>query len=140
MKKVYTLTNLHEILGKRVKVYFNLHKKTWSIKDKKTGLVIGYASWIPLKDCDLKVSEKGRQRVLREKRKNVHAYVEGTVSFDVADKSEITHGKFTYNPYKYDSFVRFINNEPVKLLQADYVTLRCINKKPSQTFCKKIAI
>lgn len=134
MKKVYELYTLHEILGRRVKVYFNLHKKTWSIKDKSTGLVIGYANYVPMKDCVFKVSEAGRQRVLKEKRKNVHAYVEGTISFDTLDKSELYHGDFTYNPYKYDSFVHFINGKPVKMLGADFATLICENKKPRQTY------
>lgn len=140
MKTVYTLNNLHEIKGKRVKVYFNLHKKTWSIKDKKTGIVIGYANWLPMKDCKFKVSEKGRQRVLKEKRKNVHAYVEGTISFETLHKSEVQHGSFTYNPYKYDSFVRFINGVVTPINGADYVTLGCLNKRPYQNYENKIKI
>ena len=32
-----------------------------------------------LKNCEFKVSEAGRKRVLKEKRKNVHAYVKGFV-------------------------------------------------------------
>jgi len=63
-----------------------------------------------LEGCKFKVSEAGRQRVLREKRKNVHAGVTGT--WINGDRVE-SHYEFlsmvgrqvTYNPYKYDSFV-----------------------------------
>ena len=65
----------------RVFVYFNLHKKCFSIKalegaDK--GRVIAHRDTVVLDGCKLLVSEAGRQRVLREKRKNVHAGVSGT--------------------------------------------------------------
>jgi hypothetical protein len=58
------------------------------------------------------VSEAGRQRVLREKRKNVHAGVSGTWINYCTNRVE-NHFEFlsmvgrqvTYNPYKYDSFV-----------------------------------
>ena len=105
-KKYYDQTNMHELYGKRVRIYFNLHKKVWSIKDKKTNLVLGWTDKIRLIDCEFKVYESGRQRVLKERKKNVHAYVDGTVSNNFYI-SRFTHvaAKFTYNPYKYDSFV-----------------------------------
>ena len=64
----------------KVFVYFNLHRKLFSVKalegpDK--GKVIGHTTYLWLKDVTFKVSEAGRQRVLREKRKNVHAGVVG---------------------------------------------------------------
>jgi len=97
----------------RVFVYFNLHKKCFSIKalegDRK-GRVVAHSNTVLLESCKFKVSEAGRQRVLREKRKNVHAGVTGV--WINGDRVE-SHYEFlsmvgrqvTYNPYKYDSFV-----------------------------------
>ena len=97
----------------RVFVYFNLHKKCFSIKalegDRK-GRVVAHSNTVLLESCKFKVSEAGRQRVLREKRKNVHAGVTGT--WINADRVESCYEflsmvgrQVSYNPYKYSSFV-----------------------------------
>ena len=62
----------------KVKVYYNLHKKCYSIvslEKENYGRVIKHENYVPLTNAQFKVSEKGRQRVLREQKKNVHAYV-----------------------------------------------------------------
>ena len=65
-------------------IYRNLHKGKWSIRsldrDDTYGRVIGHASILLMLDCSFTVSEAGRQRVLREKQKNVHAGVRGMIS------------------------------------------------------------
>lgn len=98
--------------------YFNLHKKVFSLKSHKTKLVEHHASIVRLDDCVFKVSEAGRQRVLKEKRKNVHAGVQGElrardfkVSVEALEESFV---EITYNPYKYDSFVIKATGEPVE--------------------------
>lgn len=108
----------------RVFVYFNLHKKLFSIKAMEgpnRGRVIHHSKGVRLSDVKFKVSEKGRQRVLTEKRKNVHAGVVGTLIglFDSTD--EVGGNRVTYNPYKCDSFVRAETFEPVYV--ADNATL-----------------
>lgn len=65
----------------KVRCYWNLHKRLFSVVAREgpnKGRVIEHAGRILLRDVTPKVSEAGRQRVLREKRKNVHAYLEGT--------------------------------------------------------------
>lgn len=108
------------------KVYFNLHKKCLSVQYK--GKVIDHAKSICLKDVEFKVSQAGRARVLREKRKNVHAFVVGDVSLNrppmyylrkYSDKYTEFERRVTYNPYKYNSFVYADTEEPIKT--ADYV-------------------
>lgn len=88
-------------------VYFNLHRKLWSIKalegDKK-GLVIGHAPVVYLEDVKPKVSEVGRQRVLKEQRKNVHAGLVGTVG-RMPSRLLVGGKAITYNPYKSGTFV-----------------------------------
>ena len=64
--------------SKPVHVYRNLGnaaKERYSIR--QGGLVVGHTAEITLADCKFKVSEAGRNKVLREGRKNVHAYIKG---------------------------------------------------------------
>jgi hypothetical protein len=109
----------------RVFVYFNLHKKCFSIKALEgamKGKVIAHRDTVILTSCKLLVSEAGRQRVLREKRKNVHAGVSGTwIENGHEDKDFEQMSMFwdavTYNPYKYSSFVLKASEKPVGLAQ-----------------------
>lgn len=82
-----------------VKVYWNLHRHLYSVQQR--GLVVGHTESIALKDVKFKVSQAGRDRVLKEKRKNVHAFIVGTVAPDSMAGST----RITYNPYKFTSFV-----------------------------------
>ena len=66
---------------------------------------------MPLFDAQFKVSEKGRQRVLREQKKNVHAYVVGTWVSEFVPRLPIKLA--TYNPYKYSSFVDTHSEKPL---------------------------
>jgi hypothetical protein len=97
----------------KVFVYFNLHKKLFSVKalegDKK-GLVIAHVHVIGLENVTFKVSEAGRQRVLREQKKNVHAGCVGTWAGDINHENL---ERVTYNPYKYSSFVNMADETPV---------------------------
>lgn len=102
-------------------VYFNLHRKCFSIKalegpDK--GRVIAHRKGVLLFDCTFKVSEAGRQRVLRERKKNVHAGVVGLWLDDEVDGTYdrvLRYGNaITYNPYKYDNFVHLCGEHPIK--------------------------
>lgn len=90
----------------RVFVYYNLHKKLWSIRDCKTRRVIGHSNVVALTEVKPKVSQAGRERVLREGRKNVHAGLEGNLANPYEFELFPYKGKkVTYNPYKYTSFV-----------------------------------
>ena len=63
----------------RVQVYRNLNNGLISIQDLSTGLVLGHASAVDLQEANFIVREAGRQQVIREQRKNVHAFVRGKV-------------------------------------------------------------
>lgn len=95
-------------------VYWNLRTKTWAIRSKKTRRVIKHSDYVELQECSFKVSKKGRERVLKEKRKNVHAGVCGKLVSTKAIKN-IPDGStvVTYNPYKYTTFVQKDNLAPV---------------------------
>lgn len=98
----------------KVKVYYNLHKKCYSIvslEKENYGKVIKHSNCVPLFDAQFKVSEKGRQRVLSEQKKNVHAYVVGTWVSEFVPRLPIKLA--TYNPYKYSSFVDAHSKKPL---------------------------
>jgi hypothetical protein len=103
-------------------VYFNLHKKVFSMV--QDGLVVLHSEAIKLADVTFKVSEAGRQRVLREQRKNVHAKVYGYYQGTEVRSLEGFREAY-YNPYKTETFVDYHTGEP--LHEAEEVIL--INKQ-----------
>ncbi len=105
-----------------VQVYRNLHRKCWSIRDKRTRRVIAHAKNVTIASPGktplsagvgvlFRVSELGRQRVLRDKRKNVHAFIEGYL-YEAGDHFVDRHNLdgpidwdvVKYNPYKGPTF------------------------------------
>jgi hypothetical protein len=113
-------------IGQQVQVYKNLHLSTpetpmYSVRDSKTRRVVGHASVVWLAGAEFRVSEAGRQRVLREKRKNVHAWVEGRLlgleGYGGVDVSAAA----TYNPYRGGTFTDRASGE--ELLSAAVVLL-----------------
>lgn len=108
---------------KKVRVYYNLHKKCLSVQHRtpEGWRVLEHTSDIKLKDVTFKVSKAGRARVLREGRKNVHAFVEGTL-VDTCSTSV----RVTYNPYLYDSFVVESSKRPVYAAKAAHIVGRSI--------------
>jgi hypothetical protein len=91
--------------GEVVDVYWNLHKKLWSVR--LDGIVGGrhmeevYLTWV-----EFVVGQKGRERVIREGRKNVHAYARGVLC-KPSRYSGIREwdARVSYNPYKAGHFV-----------------------------------
>jgi hypothetical protein len=98
----------------KVKVYWNLHKKVFSVvalEGPKKGRVVSHMARLVIALPTFKVSEAGRQRVLREQRKNVHAWVIGEWRPYAAPFSPTQEA--TYNPYKYASFVLKDSERPI---------------------------
>ena len=110
-----------------VDVYKNLHKKTWSIRDRKTGRVVAHQDNVHVLDAKFVVQPSGRERVLQERRKNVHAFVRGTLATyeEVIDRPEkfylITPYLVRYNPYQADHF--FYRNPENRIDKADLAIL-----------------
>lgn len=105
--------------NQRVRVYRNIHKPgvVYSIQDPKTGLVLGHTEALLLANASFKVSDAGRERVRRTGSKNVHAFVEGTLTDDLffIEYMQMVKvlEKVMYNPYMYKSFVAQENETPV---------------------------
>jgi hypothetical protein len=101
----------------RVYVYFNLHKKVFSVRaleGENKGRVVAHVNRILIDRPVFVVSEAGRQRVLREQKKNVHAGVRGIWTAWVDGIEAWDHlTPVTYNPYLYSSFVEKSTLAPV---------------------------
>jgi|688.fasta_scaffold151528_4 hypothetical protein len=104
-----------------VEVYRNLHRGCLSVRDPKTRLVIGYADGVLLTDVTFVVSEAGRQRVLRERRKNVHAFVRGTLAARGGSAPE-GWASVRYNPFEAGTFRRAKDGEAVYRAERAYVS------------------
>ena len=97
-------------------VYYNLHKHTFSVTYK--GRLISHSDYVKLEDVEFRVRQGGRERVIREKSKNVHSFVIGTLmdycEFPCENLPEEPNNNIvTYNPYKYNSYVMKDTEEPI---------------------------
>jgi hypothetical protein len=117
MKVVITESQFDSLfVGKKVMVYYNLHKHTFSVTyDSK---VIMYADYVKLGDVEFRVRKGGKERVRSEKSKNVHAFVIGKLldycEYPCEDMPSSSSDKVvTYNPYKHDTFVFKNTEEPI---------------------------
>jgi hypothetical protein len=106
---------LEQLHGLKVKVYFNLHNRLFSIVHDRR--VVAHIPEVKLTDVKFKVSESGRQRVLAQERKNVHAFVEGIFDHQPHGLEMLGQG-VTYNPYKYETFVRTYDKSPILTAKA----------------------
>jgi hypothetical protein len=107
-------------LNKPIKVYRNLHKQCWSVQ--QDGLVKAHTNSIKLFDCEFIVNQAGREKVIKERRKNVHAFIKGYISelFNtILDEHFGT--EVTYNPYKNEFFYKKESGESIR--SADAVLL-----------------
>jgi len=110
--------------GDKIEVYRNLHKKCFSVRHK--GKVVGYLhdnEQLALTNVKFAVQPAGRAKVLRENKKNVHAFVRGEyVGYENNLDNEMYFGKFedldfyavSYNPYKSDKFVVKETGKPIE--------------------------
>ena len=113
--------------AQRYFVYRNINKSkdqhVYSLKNKKTGRVERHVSDEQyLSDPVFKVSDKGRKRVLREGRKNVHAGVEGSLGL-AGDPEDLSWREVTYDPRKYKSFIFRDTGKPIRTGDATAVRL-----------------
>jgi hypothetical protein len=107
----------------KVDVYWNLHKKLFSIR--QNGKVIAHMGKLCLTDVDFRVQPAGRDRVRKTGRKNVHAYVKGEYNHallsTISDEDMEDARRITYNPYQHDTFVYADDLTPVT--HADRIVL-----------------
>ena len=113
----------------QVEVYFNLHKYIWSVRSAKTGRVILHTDKVHIRNPEFVVRQAGRNRVLREGKKNVHAFVRGEATyFDDFDPeyhpNYLDYTLVSYNPYKFDTFVDVHDTTPVRTAKRAFLQLQ----------------
>ena len=110
--------------GKTVSVYYNHHRKCPSMRVK--GVVVDHPHAVVLKNVKFRVQPAGRAKVLKEKRKNVHAFVCGQLVEtygEVLHTSPCVNGlwvsqphqqqvfspdfQVAYNPYRDKTFIKY---------------------------------
>ena len=100
--------------NRKVEIYFNLHKKTWSVR--QGGKVILHTNFIQIREPQYVVRQTGKEKVRREKRKNVHAFIKGTIEPEPNINGLTIYKQYnpiTYNPYLHNSFICKGNQEPI---------------------------
>ena len=97
----------------KVRVYWNLHKKIWSVQDCKSGLVCDHLEHISLTNAKFVVRKAGQKRVREEGKKNVHAFAVGWVAREQDEDRTCYWYDINYNPYKDDYFM-IVNKDGYK--------------------------
>jgi hypothetical protein len=124
--------------NKRLYIYWNLHKKTWSVR--QSGKIVGHSDLIFLKDCRFLVGKAGQARVRAEKKKNVHAGVSGYLAMNAefcnADYNNTDRDCFVmYNPYKHDTFVQRTgvcdDKYPIPVTESGWAKLYVLGDRPT---------
>lgn len=113
--------------GQLIRIAYHLHKHCFSIRDAGTRRVIGYADRIIIRNARFIVSQCGRTRVLRDRRKNVHAFVQGEYWSEL-QRLRLEDAKYReayYNPYRTVTFVDRSTFEPLN----DAQVVLCDQKK-----------
>ena len=88
----------------RIRTYYNLHKKCFSVQDYKTGKVVEHTNRLYLSNALFVVRKSGNERVKKEGRKNVHAFVNGIRHSNSEDVPLGSSYQVSYNPHTMDYF------------------------------------
>lgn len=97
--------------GDIVHVYKNLNRECFSIKNKKTGLVVAYCQSCTITNAKFHVSASGLLRVRSKQVRAVMAWVEGVFVQADEEKPEAVFASAAafhvgyFNPYKTDTFI-----------------------------------
>jgi hypothetical protein len=131
LRDIVDFTTTHRKIpeGLRVEAYWNLHKRCYSVRALenwsdwiKKGRVIAWAFYLELDDVKFVVQPAGRERVRREGKKNVHAFIRGKYGSSTGyikksddwDRVVAEHAPhITYNPFKHETFVTVGKQEPI---------------------------
>ena len=94
----------------RIRAYYNLHRKCFSVQDYQTGLVTEHTDKLFVTNAMFVVRESGNKKVKREGRKNVHAFVNGIRQSEWVEPTisplEVAYNPYTMNFFQYKRMVR----------------------------------
>lgn len=111
--------------SKPIRIYRNLTKKGVWYSIVQKGKTVAHSTAICVKDAVFHVNEKTRQRVIKNKRKEFHAYIEGFYTTSgmgtTAAKNDLCV-EIKYNPYKYKQFTcTNLTRQPFEIKSALFV-------------------
>ena len=118
--KLERVVPVAKVSQSKLEVYYNLHKHCLSVR--RDGKVIEHRKSIVLRDVVFAVQPAGREKVIREKKKNVHAFVRGHRASHLSLRTAGRSVAVKYNPYMYESFMNTTDGQPI--YSAKYVTIR----------------
>ena len=111
--------------------YYNLHQSCWS--EMLRGKVVAHHQAVELFDVEFRVRQAGRKRVLREKRKNVHAFAIPNYFYHVPEGAQTLYQKtrgpwfeITYHPHTSGHF--FCKDTGMPVSRAEAVVLTAYRK------------
>jgi hypothetical protein len=125
-------SNIQKASGKALfNIFWNLNRKCWSVR-YKSKVIHHLDQIIKITNPKFHVSELGRQRVLKEKTKNIHAWVKAD-NFEVFDRHSMSKEDHAsrFDEIYYAPFILscFINRRTkVKIEKADSIILfhKCV--------------
>ncbi len=113
-----------------VRVYFNLHKRQFSVmswdRGPTYGRLLAHGELVYLRDVTFVVQPAGRARVLAERTKNVHAFVQGRWLDPPATFDDVAGRRLRYDPYVSSSF----QADGVAVRHADWVIGTVVDGQP----------
>lgn len=112
-------------VSKPIRVYRNLTKKGKWYSVVQNRLTIAHSTAICIRNAKFVVNEKTRNRVLKNKRKEFHAYIEGiyaTSGMGTTAKKNDLPAQIKYNPFLHESFIcDNLTEKPFKVTNAKFV-------------------
>lgn len=100
--------------------FFSIQQRTGQLRGK----ISGYAPAVLISAPTLNISEAGRSRVLKEKRKNVHAFLRGTLYATATqippELLSLACQVISYSPYHGPYFFDTANRSPVYTVKAPF--------------------
>jgi hypothetical protein len=127
--------------GDRVEIYRNLHNNTFSVRLLRPIFGRSDSRWsergkivrhienfeiLRLTNAKFAVQPAGRAKVIREKKKNVHAFIRGTVDMAGGYLGEdYPHNIYevSYNPYKSDKFQKDLASPTFKAYKERFIPI-----------------
>lgn len=89
--------------SRKYDIYRNIRTGGYSVRDRRHGRVVARLDHLLAHDVELVVSQAGRERVVREQCKNVHAFVRCS-SYESAPGGTNRRRRIRYNPYTMREF------------------------------------
>lgn len=111
----------------KVDVYRNLKTGGFSVRSRERvnyGRVISNQDLVVIKNARFIVQPAGKKKVLREKKRNVHAFIRGDYAVGFLTQSQLDKFKIevTYNPFNMDDF--YIKSNGQQIYKAPLVLCR----------------